>query len=146
MHAGMINGGKAFNSIADYAELLMDIRYIDGYDDKKILNIIQDNLVGEAVVTPMERGILMLNDLENKYFKLYQDILEKSTGQKIVMEFGTGASDSRFFCEKDKNVPVIVAMPIGGDAHMETEWLDVESLYKYLEIRKEFLNKLVSLS
>jgi succinyl-diaminopimelate desuccinylase len=143
LHAGVINGGKSVNSISDYAELYLDFRYIEGYNDEKIFKIIRENFVGDYTIEPMERGVLLINDTENKYFKLYKKILEKNTGKEAVLEFGTGASDSRFFSDRGNDVAVIASMPIGGGAHTEEEWLNVESLYKFLDIRKEFLRELV---
>ncbi|MDR2526263.1 MAG: M20 family metallopeptidase [Rickettsiales bacterium] len=143
LHAGMIKGGNAVNSISESAVLHMDFRYIEGYDDEKIFSIIKENFVGDYKIEPMERGFFMSTDVENKYFKLYNDILEKSTGKKTVLEFGTGATDVRFFCgnNSDKYLQAIItSSPIGGGAHTDDEWLNIDSLYKWLDINKEYLS------
>jgi succinyl-diaminopimelate desuccinylase len=138
MHVGIIKGGRATNSIADYAEASLDFRYVEDYNDEKLMKIIEQNLVGDTKAIQKEKGILMLNDINNKYLQFYKNIIEKEIGGNVEFEIGLGTSDSRFFVNKD--TAIIVAEPLGGGAHSDDEWLNVEEFYKYFKIRKKFLS------
>ena len=141
LHIGTIKGGNATNAISDYAEADLDFRYIEGYSNESILEDVKKCCSKNVEAIFTEKGFLVINDENNKYIQLYKNIIEEKTKKTAELIFCTGASDSRFF-SINKETVIIANQATGGDIHSDNEWINIESLKKFLEIRKEFIRNL----
>ena len=141
MHVGTFNGGTATNAITDKAEATLDIRFTEKYNADKILQIVKENAVGDTEVSLIGSGRVVYSDENNKYFQAYKKSVEKITGKEAILGFVTGASDSEYFY--NDNTIIIPNQPTGGDIHNDGEWVDIETIKQFLEIKKDFLNNLI---
>ena len=141
MHVGTFNGGTATNAITDKAEATLDIRFTEKYNADKILQIVKENIVGNIDFKITSYGDLVFTKIDNKYLKLYEKSIENVLNKKPTLGFVTGASDSRFFANED--TVIIPNQPTGGDIHNDGEWVDIETIKQFLEIKKDFLNNLI---
>ncbi len=142
MHVGKINGGSATNIIADQAEACIDIRFTEEYNTDKILKIMKESIVGNIDVEIGAYADVIITPTDNKYLQLYKNSIEKVIGDKGKFNFTTVATDARYFY--NKNTTIIPNQPTGGDIHNDGEWVDIETIKQFLEIKKDFLNNLVS--
>ncbi len=60
-------------------------------------------------------------------------------GIEIGKTLSFGSSDARFFGEK--NIPVIVIAPVGGEIHSDNEWIDLEDLGRFYNVLKQWIIK-----
>ena len=140
-HVGTIKGGSASNAIAGTAEAELDFRYIDGYSNDSVMEDVKKCCDKNVTPSFLEKGFLVVNDENNKYIQLYKSIIEKQTKKSAILNFCTGASDSRFF-SINKETTIIANHATCGDMHADNEWLDIETLEQFFEIRKEFVKNL----
>ena len=134
LNIGKISGGGAINKVPDYAEMFLDIRLANEKERKIVLQKIKkitDNF--EVLVN----GFYFEQDMKNKYIQDYKKTAEKEMGKKIKFIRETGASDARFFCEK--NIPVILTKIDSGNIHGQDEWVDISQIEKFYNILKKFI-------
>lgn len=144
MHVAQINGGSSVNSVADYAEAILDIRYTEDWDNNSIIKAIKDNMMENMELIVDEYGIPVYNDINNKYLQLYKDVIENYTKERVIFNFETGAGDSRYFKNQNKDTIIIANQSDCGNLHSENEWLDLEKLSQFFEIRKKFINNFLN--
>jgi succinyl-diaminopimelate desuccinylase len=140
MHVGVFKGGTVVNAIAPLAEAEIDIRFTENYTPEEILNIIKDCIVGNVEIVSHSGGKAIFNRSDDKYLQLYKSIAEGVTGKTMRFGFETGGTDARFF--NDGKTTIITNQPTGGEIHADGEWIDIESLETFLNIKKEFLGKI----
>lgn len=141
MHVGLIKGGNAANAISEKAEATLDIRFTEEYDLDKVIKLIKQNVVGDIEINAQELGKMVFNELDNKYLQLYKSSIEKITKQQAIFDFVTSGSDSRYFYNKDTTI--IPNQPTGGEIHGDNEWVKVETIKQFLEIKKDFIHELI---
>ena len=134
-----LSSGEAQNQIPDYARATVDIRF----SSQEVFDR-TEALIKDVVNRHHDVGYITIwNDSffrmpgDNKYLKSYSKLVQKHAGQIPTLNESYGSSDARFFA--DIKVPVIISAPIGGDAHGENEWIDLNSLETYYDILKEFV-------
>jgi succinyl-diaminopimelate desuccinylase len=135
---GKISGGEVTNQVADYAESILDIRFVSSENEADILNLLKQ-AAGKSGKTEIEKiisGYPLKTDENNNYVREFIKIA-KQNGIDIKPTFTHGSSDARFFSEK--NIPVIVIRPDGGGHHSEEEWIDLKSLNKFYKVLKAFV-------
>ena len=59
--------------------------------------------------------------------------------QNVSLVKEDGASDCRYI--HPHGIPVIISRPLVGDLHTTDEWIDIDSMVKFYEICKQFVNK-----
>jgi acetylornithine deacetylase/succinyl-diaminopimelate desuccinylase-like protein len=140
MHVGIIDGGKAVNAVADYAEAKIDIRFTEKYTAESLKELIKTNIVDGVEAIFEVVGKVVFNDKNNRYLKLYAEVLEKYAKEKINFEFASSGSDSRYF--SNNNTTIIANQADCGEIHADGEWLNIKKLSDFFEVRKEFLEKI----
>lgn len=138
LNLGKMVGGDATNKVPSYAFMQLDFRYPEKGQKNQLLRLLRREVKNEKGVswTILAEGAPLINDPNNKYFKMIQKISEKY-GRKLTIVKEHGASDGRFFAEKD--IPVIMFKPVCSESHIDFEWIDIKSLSVYYQILKTFV-------
>ncbi len=138
INVGKISGGEVANQVADYAEAVLDIRFVSKENEDDILNLLK-NVAKESGKIEIEKNISgypLNTDENNDYVREFIKIAHHN-GIDIKPTFTHGSSDARFFSEN--KIPVIVIRPDGGGHHSEEEWIDLESLNDFYMVLKAFV-------
>lgn len=139
--ATVINGGSIENQLPDFAEAIVDIRFIPDLTLDEVRDKItkaKENFVG-IEIEEKTLTIPFALDRENKYFKSFSKTAKEKFDIETGFSISHGSSDARFFW--DRNIFPIVVAPDGGGAHGEEEWIDLEDLERFYEVLKEFVKK-----
>jgi len=139
INVGKINGGVSTNQIPNYAEAMLDIRFIPTTKKEDILKKLQKHLrdYKQVSIHEVTYGNNYIIDQKNKYFKEFTKIVKEIYNIPISFVFSHGSSDARFFISK--NIPCLLVRPTGGNIHSENEWIDTEDLHTFYNVLKEFL-------
>ncbi len=133
VNVGLVRGGQSVNTVAPIAEGQLDIRYVRPEDRNEVVAraeaIIARSFLPGTQAKPELRGeFLPLRQTPESalLFKLYAGAAEAS-GFAPSGEFTGGCADSGFAA--GVGAPTICAVgPVGGDAHTEDEFLELDSL------------------
>jgi len=139
VNIGVIKGGNAVNKVPDDALMQIDLRFPYPYNliyfEEKLKEILK-KYKGVSYKF-LSKGEAVYTDKSNEYIKKFSEVYEKVLGKKINFSKEHGATDGRFFSEK--NIPVLIIYPIGGGIHSKDEWVSVSSCETLLNLFKEFL-------
>ncbi len=138
MNLSRISGGEAINQVPDKAQMHLDIRFIDKKNGERIVRRIK-KITSFKILA---QGSAFFQDKNNFYVKLYQKIAESIMGKKISFIGSEGASDARFFCEK--NIPAIITKINCRNIHADNEWVDIKEMLLLRKILISFLNKFIN--
>lgn len=141
VNIGTIKGGHAVNAVPEYAEADIDIRFCEPWKTPEdVINAINKitkkhkNIVTEVILTASHmRGgndkpsIMHLNTVAKSILKKNSDLYVKNHG----------TNDARFASEL--GYPAVAFGPIGKNYHAEGEYVEIESLVKYLQIIQKIL-------
>lgn len=75
----------------------------------------------------------------NKSVESWASIVERITHKPVFQTTLTGASDARHL---PKSTQVIVTRGVGGNAHGDNEWVDIQSLNQLAAITKLFIKNI----
>lgn len=78
-------------------------------------------------------------DANNQIIQSYRKIAGQLLGQEIKIEHMNGATDARMFADK---AVIIMHSPSSYNAHNSGEYIEIDSIFKFLEIQQKFLTKL----
>lgn len=136
---GMIQGGKAVNQVPASAEAMIDIRYPPEMKGAEIYSALSKMIKKDPALSIKitAEGSPYHADLKQPPFLKFKKIAKQKYGIEIGKTHSYGASDARFFGEK--NIPVLVIAPKGGEIHSEGEWVDLEDLTRFYNILKEWV-------
>ncbi|MEO0240307.1 MAG: M20/M25/M40 family metallo-hydrolase [candidate division WOR-3 bacterium] len=138
---GVINGGEAVNKVPDNAFMQIDLRfpypYSLNYFENKIKEILSK--YKDTSYKILSKGEPVYTSSENEYVKKFIQVYEKVLDKKINFIKEHGATDGRFFVER--NTPVLIIYPVGGGVHSKDEWVSISSLETLLNLFKEFLKE-----
>ena len=138
---GVIKGGEAVNKVPDNAYMQIDLRfpypYSIEYFENKIKEIISK--YEDTSYRILSEGKPLYTSKDNLYIKKFTEVYEKILNKKINFTKEHGATDGRFFA--DKNIPVLIIYPVGGEVHSKDEWVSISSLETLLFLFKEFLKE-----
>ena len=141
LNLGKINGGKVVNQVPDYAEMHLDIRFIEPWTSESMFNHIKKiadrHSVGLEVVS---RGELVATDPNHPYVQAFKKAAEHVLGRQLKLVVEHGATDGRFFAEK--KIQNIVTCSEGGGAHSPNEWASISSYLKLYQAFRIFLKEL----
>jgi succinyl-diaminopimelate desuccinylase len=133
---GIIQGGKATNMVPDSAEAKVDIRFPPSISADAIYDQLLA-IVGRydrVFVEKMQMASPSVVDVNLPSFHRFRALAKELYGIEVGTVSSHGASDARFFGEKD--IPVLVIAPTGGDIHSDNEWIDLEDLVRFYGVVK----------
>lgn len=138
LNVGKISGGNAINQVPDSAEAGIDIRFTPDTNFNEIIKRINKikSKFEDIEILIKTKGVSYKIDKKNKYLKSFLNILKNNNINTSFIN-SHGSSDARFFVEK--NIPVILTRPKGGNLHSEKEWIDIKSLNLFYKVLKEFI-------
>ncbi|BAI81304.1 carboxypeptidase G2 [Deferribacter desulfuricans SSM1] len=131
-NVGKVAGGIGANTVPDYAEIMIDIRYSckeDGdYLAKKILDIANKSYIKGVkfeMIKTSERPCMDENDNMKFFNKLKEQF--SNYGINLKNEFRNGVSDANFISAC--GVPVLDGFgPLGGNDHSDKEFIIKDSV------------------
>jgi len=138
LNLGKITGGDSPNKVPDYAEMLLDIRYIESTNSKKLISKIKKILPKNVTVEIIDDAPMLINKNMLQIKKLQQSIA-KSTQTKVELLKEHGASDLRFY--SDKGIPAVICGPLGSNYHGKEEFIYISSLELYYKALKNFVKE-----
>ena len=136
VNIGVIQGGKSVNQVPERAAAKIDIRYPSAISKEELYA----DLAQLAHKDPrlsfkrIAEGAAHHVDVRQSPFIRFQEIAKKLYGIEIGKTRSYGASDARFFGER--NIPVLVIAPKGGAIHSDGEWIDLEDLTRFYNVLK----------
>lgn len=143
LNFGQLVGGISTNQVCDSAVLRIDFRYPETNSLERIENEVR-NLIEEIdpaleslTMKKLSTGLPTFTDVRLPVVKRFLSTLEAEYGQSIKVAPTFGASDARHFAAF--NIPVLMIKPLGGDIHMESEYLDVPSTMTFYEALRKFV-------
>ena len=138
VNLGKIEGGKSVNSVPDYAEMMLDIRFINMSDRNRIFKAIKK--IAEGNVEIIAEAKPFIQSEKNPLIKKYIAVAKKETGKDIKLTRVEGASDARFFSAK--GIPKIVTKINCKHIHSDNEWLDLSQTDKFYKILMRFVEEM----
>lgn len=135
LNIGMINGGDAPNKIPDKAEMILDIRLVEGTNPLELTKNIEEITGLKAEI--IENASILKNDSSQKLIDLLRYCVKAVTGKESSLLGGHGASDLRFFSER--NIPAICFGPKGGNHHGKEEFVYLENLKLFHKVMQKFI-------
>lgn len=147
VNVGMIEGGTAVNTVADYAEAQVDIR-ISRKDQAEPLAEKMKEICGQVDVEGtsilLEGGITRPPMERNKQtLELYELIKGVASSLNMSLtETGTGGGSDASFTSA-LGIPTIDGMgPVGGNPHSTDEYLDIDTLEERTRLLAKTIEKL----
>ncbi len=137
INPSVIKAGDAINRIPDYAELYIDIRHPETETKDKILARLKT--IKGIEVELLTTANPMHAEANNEYMKKFLSAGKKVLGKDIEISVEYGASDARYFTEK--NIPAMVYRPVGKNEHAENEQASIESVRLFYDVLYEFIDK-----
>ncbi len=137
---GVFKGGNKVNQIPPRARAEFDLRFVPPFtlDELKAgISYLVKKHGGRLEI--LSEGYPFSIDLNHPLVKLF---IESVEGVLNRVSFGKthGATDGRFFAEKE--IPVVMIYPQGGDIHGDEEWVSFDSLIKLYEIFEHFVKRI----
>ena len=139
INLGLLRGGKAPNIVPDWAEMEIDIRFIEPWTVAKMHAFVLEKAGEKVNVELRSYGEVVSTPEDHPMVQKFKESLEEVLGRKAEFRIEHGATDGRFFAEM--GIPSIVTYPVGGNIHAKDEWVSIKSLYQLYEIFKVFLEK-----
>ena len=140
INLGILSGGTASNEVPGESRMVINIRWTDKTSKEDIINIINKSVVSGVnyKISFEAKGIEL--DKENNFSKLYFDSIKTITGKDVEFLKSGGGTDGRYFSYAGMNV--ITHQGSGGDCQGENEFVDIDSLYKLVDIQIDFFKKI----
>lgn len=130
-----IEGGLVYNKVPDCCKLSLDIRYLPEQTTEHIISQIKqvtgDNIFVKGYGDPVKTKI------DNNYVRLLANTIEKYICCETKIFGQHGSADSKFYSRYE--IPAVEFGPCGGNWHGDCEYVDIDSVYKYKEILKTFI-------
>lgn len=132
-NVGVIKGGNTHNTVAPWAEAELDLRFVT-LDQHKAMTAEIERIVAEpevpgttATVTPKSMFLPLEEQHAAGLFALYREAATKDVGFDVGGEFTGGCADSGFTASL--GAPTLCGLgPIGGKAHTDDEFCELDSL------------------
>jgi len=141
LNLGKIYGGEAKNKVPDCAEMELDIRLVGDRDRKKIFDEIKKIVKNyEGKIEIIAKGDFFSQNKDDEFIKKYAEAVKEELGKKNFFIRKEGASDARYFSEK--NIPVIITKINCKNIHSKDEWMDIEEQEKLYRILIKFVSSI----
>jgi len=133
------HAGKEYNTIPNFAEAIVNIRFIGGEEWSKeaIMKKINSVLSGSVDLKAALWGEVFNQNQQDPYVQLLQSAATHVKGSKVEFGHNHGASDARFFHEF--GIPVVSLGPIGNYHHTNNEYVEISSLVEHSLVLKAFI-------
>lgn len=138
VNLGKISGGEAANKVPDYAEMLLDIRIVGKEEKEKVFNKIQKITGGNVEI--LAQGNSFVQSKNNPFVKQYAKIAAEEIKKDVLFKKVEGASDARFFSEKD--IPTIITGIKSANLHGDNEWVDIKEMERFYNILVKLISSL----
>lgn len=125
---------RAANRIPDLAEASIDVRFTEDETSAGMMEFIQKHLDERTEFIPD----FTEEPLETAPDPLFIKITEEITGKPVVLKKAHGGSDGGFFTKN--GAQAIMSRPNVGGLHSSSEWIEVDSMFQYYKILKQYLN------
>lgn len=137
-----INSPTTYNVVPNTAEARINFRLTE----QTSLAVLEDILAKACKaykcsfeVLLSSRGVYM--DASNAIIQQYLNIAEEVIGHKVNVSHSCGATDSRMFAD----ISTIIMHGTNGDnAHGDAEYVEIDSIYKLLEVQKKFIDEYIN--
>ena len=137
VNLGKVNSGNSPNRVPDEAEMVLDIRYTEETSASELFDKIKQ--IQDIEVEVIEEAPMLINKDMTMINKL-KKVVENVTGKECPLMSEHGASDLRFFSEKE--VPSAIIGPFGENYHGDGEFVLISSLELFYKVMVEFVNTL----
>lgn len=129
---------KTPNKVPAEARAVVDIRFTEALTrtPAALLGKIK-NTMPEVTIRTLEKGDMLFIEETNSFVRMFKEIAERVIGKEVPFAYAHGSTDARYFGAL--RIPCLVFGAIGGNAHAEGEWVDLESLEKNKEVLLRFL-------
>jgi succinyl-diaminopimelate desuccinylase len=132
-----IVAGEAVNTIPDEASAWIDIRFIEGFSVKKIINSLKNAISPSTKLDLLVSGELVSVNTDNYFVKMLKKLAQEAKDGKVIYAKDFGTSDARHLTKL--KVPVLIIKPKAGSHHSTDEWIDLDSLEKYYHMLKKYI-------
>jgi len=133
-------GSTALNQGPSEAYAGIDIRYKDGEDFARIkqaLDTLRETYNVDIITEEVGRNFSL--NTESPLVKRFIEVYQSHIGTPVTLVKSHGSSDARFF--DDKDMPVIMFRPDGGNAHGDGEWLSYASWQSFHQILTDYVTE-----
>lgn len=140
LSVNQIAGGKAVNQVADHAEAMLDLRFIDDKSFARLHKRMSDIAGRYGVSLDTVRLIKVSRTNVNHPLVLpFIRLAEAERGKPLERVRSLGISDAHFFAEH--GIPVILSRPQGGGSHADGEWIDAKDLERFYKVVKAYVQE-----
>lgn len=131
--ANIIKGGAVFNQVPDYAEMFLDIRYINTTKPAKLARRIRSKSGLQVKIEALD-PVVFSCDATLPIIREFKHFLSEKLGRKIQTIRSNGATDARHFISLKRPI-VMIGIPSQGN-HSSDERAYVKDMLKYQDILK----------
>lgn len=142
INLGKLTGGDSVNRVPDYAEMLMDTRFVKPLTVEKLKEEIKKYIPDDATFEVISYGEVVETPSDNPYLVNMKESIKETLGKDAKFIKEHGATDARFFAERGINS--VILYPVGGNIHGKGEWVSLSSLESLFHIFEKFINKALS--
>lgn len=142
INLGKITGGLAANSIPDYAEADIDIRFCEPWQTPEQIFHVLKKAIGQykgITIETIYKTNMMTTSIQNPYIRMLNAIAKKELGLSNDLYFQNhGTNDARFASEC--GIPAVAFGPIGANYHTNNEYVFIDSLVHFYKILKKYVS------
>jgi succinyl-diaminopimelate desuccinylase len=137
MHVAKISGGDVANIISSQAEALLDFRLVETSSVKDLEENLKSVLKNGVEYEIVSYSLPVVMSEDEPKILAYKKIAEQVLEKEIVFEQIGGATDARLFAQR--GAKVIMHSGSGDGMHGDNEYVEIDSVYKLLDIQKKYL-------
>ncbi|MBL7058010.1 M20/M25/M40 family metallo-hydrolase [Patescibacteria group bacterium] len=135
LNLSIISGGDIANKVPDYAEAIVDIRFIDKKERDLILQEIGKITKDTEIFM---KSAPFVQDKNSIYIRQYQDILKQELANKEISFLNSeGSSDAMYFSEN--NIPTVITKINCDNIHSNDEWVDIGEMEVFYRVLMKFI-------
>jgi len=136
LNLGRFSGGQSTNQVPDFAEMCLDMRFVEEKDLNRVLKAIHEITANVEVIL---KSPPFHQSEKDPHVKAFLESVRRFTKRTPTFSREAGASDARFFSHYE--IPAIVTGIKKGEIHSEGEWASVKEIQKLYEITKDYVEK-----
>lgn len=139
INLGKICGGDSVNRVPDYAEMLIDTRFVPPFTVEEFKNKLREFIPAEVEFEVISYGEPVETPKDNPFLIKMKESVRETLKRDVKFIKEHGATDARFFAKK--GIDSVILYPIGGNIHGKNEWVSLKSLEDLFIIFKKFIKK-----